>query len=391
MARQMTGEAAVQHGRPSRRGWVLAGVALLALAGGIGWKLTHRGAPGAGGPGGMGGMALPVEATTARQGTMTETLDVPGQVQAGEGVVLAPEIAGRVIKIGFEDGSRVKAGQVLFRLDDSVQRAALAQAQANLQVALNNLGRYQRLLAVNAASAQQVDTAQASARLAQANVQFAAANLGKAWIRAPFDGVAGIRGISLGDYVVNGQPLVSVTQNEMLKVIFKMPEQQARMLQPGLGVSILRSGDFGSSELLAEAPVTAVDGRVDPASRTVQAKVVLDNRSGMLVAGEFVRVRVPTAMASDTVIVPEQAVVPQGGQTYMYVLKPGPKGGLLASQTLVALGLRVNGEAQVVAGVAAGQKVVTAGQQKLMAPVMPVMPVTPTTVVRSAPPVEELR
>jgi membrane fusion protein (multidrug efflux system) len=123
----------------------------------------------------------------------------------------------------------------------------------------------------------------------------------------------------------------------------------------------------------------------------LQGKVLLDNADGRLVAGQFVRVRVPVRSVSDAVIIPDQALVPVGNQTFAYVIVPGKDGGVMASKTTVEVGLRGANRVQVTAGVQSGQQVVTAGQQKLQAPTTPVKLLSPTQVTVPPAEVEELR
>ncbi len=361
---------------------VTAGVLLAATAGAAYyfWPRTADVSPAA------GGFALPVEATPALQQPLAETLTVVGQVIANRGVDVTSEISGKVSKIAFDEGKPVKAGALLIQLDDSVLRAQLAQAEANLKLAENNVGRYQRLLAEQAPSQQQADAAVADVKLARANVQLARANLDKAYLRAPFDGIAGIRQVDLGEYVTPGSVLVNVTENARLRVTFRVPETQANDVKAGANVRI--TADNGVE---VEAPISAIDSRVDPTSRTREVQVFLDNRENHLTAGQFVRVTLPLRGANDAVVVPDQALVPMGNQTFAYVITDGPKGATLSSRTEVTVGLRNDGQVQVTSGIKPGQMVVTAGQQKLQAPVMPVMVLSPTQITVRETPVENLK
>jgi len=204
-------------------------------------------------------------------------------------------------------------------------------------------------------------------------------------IAAPFDGVAGIAQVNVGELVQPGELLVAVTDNARLKVTFKVPDTQATNLDEGAAVAVLAEGREVSGT------IAALDGRVDPLTRTLEAKVVLDNSDGALVAGQFVRVRVPVKAVDDAVTVPDQALLPQGDTVQVFVVVPGENGSQMASRTTVTVGLRAGGKAQIVQGVQAGQMVVTAGQQKLQAPTMPVMVQSPTAITVAPQAVEELR
>lgn len=332
-----------------------------------------------------GGFGIPVEVVEAVSEPMAETLTVAGQVLARTGAELRSEVTARVVSVTFVDGKEVKKGERLLVLDDSVQRATLAQAQANYELAKANIDRYSRLVQIGAASQLQVDTAAAEAKLQQANVQMARANLAKYQIAAPFDGVAGIAQVNVGELVQPGELLVAVTDNAKLKVTFKVPEAQATSLRVGAPVTVIGgNGDV-------QGAIDALDGRVDPASRTLEGKVTIENDEGKLVAGQFVRVRVPVREAADAVVIPDQALVPQGDMNFVYVITAGENGAVMASRTTVEIGLRSADKAQVVKGVDAGQQVVTAGQQKLQAPLMPVTPLSATTITVAPQAVEELR
>lgn len=365
----------------TKRTWMIVLAVLLLVAGGVWWWRhgTAGVAPGAG-PGGAP-MGVPVEGTRAVEEPIAQTLEVVGQVQAENGTELRAEVTGRVVKLNFTDGKPVKAGDVLVVLDDSVQAAALAQAEANLSLAAANVGRYQRLLAEDAASKLQVDQAEADAKVARANVQAAKANLAKMRIAAPFDGVAGIAQVNVGDYIQPGQLLVALTDNRVLKLTFDVPESQAAGLHTGVDVQVAAEGIEGA----VEGKVAALDGRVDPASRTLQGKVMIDNPDGVLMAGQFVRVTVPVKVVSDAVVVPDLALVPQGNQMIVWVVGEGNR----VSPTAVQVGLREQSRAQIVEGIQPGQMVVTAGQQKLQ-PGAPVMVSSPTAIAVPEQAVEHL-
>lgn len=356
------------------------GVAVLAFA--AWWWFGKAEAPK---PQQQGGGGLPVEVVTAVDQPIAETLTVAGQVQARIGAELRSEVTARVVSVTFIDGEAVKRGEPLLVLDDSVQRATLAQAQANYALAKANVERYSRLVGLGAASRLQVDTAEAEAKLQRANIQMARANLAKYQVAAPFDGAAGIAQVNVGELVQPGELLVAVTDNAKLKVTFKVPEAQATSLRLGAPVKVTSDG----AEL--DGVIDALDGRVDPTTRTLEGKVALDNDEGKLVAGQFVRVRVPVREVSEAVVIPDQALIPQGAKMFVFVITAGENGATMASRTTVEVGLRTADKAQIVKGVEAGQRVVTAGQQKLQAPLMPVTPLSPTTINVAPQAVEELR
>lgn len=370
--------------------WLLIGLGIVVLVGaGWWWMRGGKQVEPAAGPA-KGG--LPVEVVAATEGELAETLQVAGQLQANAGVELRSEVTGRVVKLNFKDGQPVKKGTQLVIMDDSVQRATLAQAEASFALADANVGRYQRLVEVGAASKLQVDQAVAQSKLEQANIMMARANLAKFRLAAPFDGVAGIAQVSAGDLVQPGELLVALTDNRTLKVTFKVPEAQATSLKVGAPVEVRADGAPGMAEAtVLEGKIDALDGRVDPASRTLEGKILLDNPDGLMVAGQFVRVRVPVRSVSEAVIIPDQALIPMGANTFVYVIVPGQDGAVMASKTTVEVGIRAANRVQIIQGVQAGQQVVTAGQQKLQAPTVPVKLMSPTQVDVAPAAIEELK
>lgn len=357
-------------GRKNKR-WVgVAAAAVLLLGAWWAWGKMTGGAPAQGGA----KPPLPVEATTALQGRIAESLVVVGQVTPLFGAEIKAEIAGRVVRLNKPDGSNVKKGEEIIRLDDSVLAAQMAQASANLSVAKNTAARTGRLLDVGAASKQEAEQAAAASSLAAANVQLAKANLEKARIVAPFDGVLGVAGVTVGTYVNPGDTLTTLAQPEKVKVVFRLPEAQARQVVTGSDARVLT--DDGQEH---PAKVVAVDSLVDTATRTVQGRIDLDNADGTFTPGQFVRVSVDVKVADNVVLVPDMALVPMGGAMVVYVVNNTDKG-TVSSRTTVEVGLRGNNQAEITKGVNPGQLVVTAGQQKLQAPVMPVKVGSPTTI-----------
>ena len=171
-------------------------------------------------------------------GTMLRELSAVGSLRSNESVVIQPEIAGRVAEILFEEGEAIKQSAPLIRLDDTVFRAELRQAQAQLALSRANFERSTDLFKKGAASARTRDEALAEMRVAEANVALAQAILKKTEITAPFDGVLGLRAVSAGDYVNPGQRIVNIEDVDPIKVDFRIPENHASLLAVGQQIEI---------------------------------------------------------------------------------------------------------------------------------------------------------
>jgi membrane fusion protein (multidrug efflux system) len=350
-------------------------VAGIAGAGIAAWWLQQPGVAASGGPrasvagsaegrGGGGGPVGPiaVEVGVAERVRLVDDTEAVGSLRSRQGVMLRPEVSGRIAEIGFRDGQRVRRGQVLVQLDDTLQRAQLRQAQAQAGIAQTQLQRNRELLSQGFVSQSAVDQSAAALEVAQAQVALARAQQARMRIVAPFDGMAGIRVVDVGDYVKDGADLVNVEDTSQLWVDYRLPERYLARVRPGLAVDV-RFDALPGQRFTGE--VVALDAQVDANGRSVLVRARLDNRAGALRPGMFARARTTLGVRNDALAVPEEALVPQGGKQYLIRVVDGPQGPV--SQRLEArLGARVEGRVEVVDGLAEGDRVVTAGQARLM-------------------------
>jgi membrane fusion protein (multidrug efflux system) len=300
---------------------------------------------------------VPVDAAEAKADTVVIEADAVGTLLSNESVVVRPEIAGRIVVVGFEEGRPVSGGQLMFQFDDSIYAAELEDAQARLELARRTYNRAQELVERGAGTQTARDEATAALQTARAAVQLAEARLTKTTIEAPFEGIAGLRRVSVGDYVAEGQEMVNLEDIDPLKVDFAVPERFLADLELGQAVRVTADA-FPGENFVGE--VYAVNPQIDPASRSVQVRARLDNSQRRLRPGLFVRVNLELARREQAVIVPEDAIVPRGEERFVFRIVDGK-----AALTPVVLGQRRFGEVEVREGLAAGDTVVTAGQLKL--------------------------
>jgi membrane fusion protein (multidrug efflux system) len=273
-------------------------------------------------------------------------------------VVLRPEVAGRVAAIHFREGAPVRKDEILVELDSAVQRAELQQARANLTLAESNHRRTADLFARKFVSQSSLDTARSQLEVARAAVALAEAHLARMQIRAPFDGVVGIRNVSPGDFVQDGDDLVNLADIATLKADFRLPELYLDRIRPGQALDL--TSDVLPGETFA-ATVYAIDPLVDAQGRAVALRARLDNPGGRLRPGMFVRVRLILAERPDVLVVPETALVPAPGDVQFVYRVADDR----AERVEVRTGMRRSAMVEIVAGLAAGELVVTAGQLKL--------------------------
>jgi membrane fusion protein, multidrug efflux system len=345
---------------------IVAIVVVLLAGAGIGggyWYLAGRPAQTAGAAGGPpAGFAMPVEAAPVRVGPSQRQILAVGSLRSNESVTLRPELAGRIAQINFIEGQKVRKGQLLIQLDASVPRAELAQTQASLALAKANYERAQELHKRSAGTERALDEARWKLRNDEAAVRLGEARLEKYALNASFDGVIGLRKVSVGDFVNAGTEIVNVEQIDPLKVDFRVPEVFLASLRTGQRIGLTVDAMPGR-EFAGE--VYAIDPLVDAGGRSVVIRARIANPDDVLRPGLFARVALVVDEKPDAVFVAEQSVVPINDQHFVFKVVDGPQGGKAVAFTRVILGERRKGEAEILEGLSAGDVVVTAGLLKV--------------------------
>jgi membrane fusion protein (multidrug efflux system) len=314
---------------------------------------------------------VPVETAVVASEDVDVTVKAVGTLEAEQAVKVQPKRAGRIVELLMAEGTRVTAGTVLARLEDHDVRARLDQARAaatEAEVRERNAARQHErtraLLSQGIAAQQQYDDlkaerdrALAALDVARANIAFAEAELADTVIVAPFDGVVGRQLVDRGAYVKQGDTLTTIVDADPVEIVFAVPERHAPELRTGqdVGVTVTSHGDRGFP-----GKVTFIDPEVDPVNRTVTVKAVLPNPELALRPGQFATVALTLAHHANAAVVPEEALVPSGDDVLLYVVRDGK-----AEARRVTVGVRLPGRAEIAHGVAAGDVIVRAGQEKL--------------------------
>ena len=315
--------------------------------------------------------AVAVETFEVITVAMPEEATAVGTLRSNESVRLRPEVSGRIRSIHFDEGQPVERGRLLIQFDDSVQRAELQQARANLELAESSFRRTADLFERNYVSLSAREEAASRLEVARAETALALARLERMRIEAPFSGTIGIRNISVGDYVKDGDALVNLEDISVLKVDFRLPEAYLQRIAPGQALEVV------SDTLPGErfpARVLAIDPQVDAQGRAVVVRAELDNPEGRLRPGMFARIRVLLAERPAVAVVPEEALMPAPGEVQsVFKVVDGA-----VRRVDVRTGVRRNAMVEIVAGLSPGDVVVTAGQLKLRDG-LAVRPVPPAT------------
>ncbi len=312
----------------------------------------------AGPPGASGAPpALPVIVALARTEALTDRLRAVGTLAANESVIIRSEIPGRVAQIHFEEGQPVLAGAPLITLDGAEYRAQVAQTEATVTVNRLTFQRAADLVKTNMLSQQDYDQAQARLAESRALLQRHQVMLAKTVLRAPFDGMAGLRLVSPGAYVQPGQDLVNLEDLDPLKIEFRVPERHATAMTVGRALG-LRVDAVPGRRFTGE--IYAIDPRLDAATRTFALRGRVPNGDGLLRPGMFAQVELTVGERPAAVVIPEQAIVPRGDKLYVFKVVDSK-----VAFTPVGTGLRAPGIVEIVDGLVTGDTVVIEGQMKL--------------------------
>ena len=258
---------------------------------------------------------LAVEVATAKQDQLSDDIAAVGSLVSEESVDIAGETNGRIVEILFADGAPVATGDVLFRLDDTLVKAVVADAEARLALAQTVFDRNETLSKTNNVAQSVVDQTNTELTLAESALALAKVQLGKLTIRAPFSGRAGFRSVSVGAYVQAGAPLVHVEKIDLLKAAFSVPELYFSQLAAGQSVMVTADAVPGET---FEAKISAIDPLVDINGRALRIRADLDNAAEKLRPGMLIRISV-RGPARSSVTVPEAAIVPRGNGAVVFI------------------------------------------------------------------------
>ncbi|WP_291297473.1 efflux RND transporter periplasmic adaptor subunit [Elioraea sp.] len=315
-------------------------------------RVAAPAAPRGGGGGGQQVVAAPV-----RVGSVIERVESVGSARARDATTLTSRVSGIVSVIRFEEGQRVKAGDVLVEFDRGTQDAERDQARAQLDDARTRLNRARQLRATQAVAEAQIDQLEAGLRQAEARLRQTDARIEEMKIVAPFAGRVGIRQVSLGALVPPGTAVTTLDDLSHMRVEFAIPEVFVARLERGMPVTA-SSPAFGERRFAGTVEV--VDTRIDPATRAVRLIAAFENRDEILKPGLFLNIDLTLSRRDQAMMVPEDAIDPVADRTFVFAVRNGR-----AVRQEVKLGTRIAGEVEVLDGLANDDQVVVRGLQRL--------------------------
>ena len=290
-----------------------------------------------------------------------------GSLEAVQGVLLTAELPGKVTRIAFEPGTKVKAGDLLLQQDISSEQAQLRAAEATVALTKLALERSKKLLGKKAVAQAKYDSDEALYKQAVAQIDGIRATIRKKTIRAPFAGSLGIRMVDLGQVINEGDPIVSLQRIDPIFVNFSLPQQQLAQVKPGLKVRLTTDAMPGQA---IEGEITAISPEVDAATRNIRVQATVANRQEYLRPGMFVNVSVVLPAREEVLAIPTTAVLyaPYGDTVFVVDAKKSEKGVEpvnVVHQKIVQLGEKRGDFVASLSGLEKGETVVSTGVFKL--------------------------
>lgn len=303
--------------------------------------------------------AVPVIVNRLEAQPFSQTIEALGTLRAVEGVTLSATVTETVSAIHFRDGQRVKAGDVLVEMTSDEERAMLQEAQATLNEAQRQYTRVQSLIKSGLATESVLDERKQAFEVAEAQLQATKSRLNDRRIVAPFDGLVGLRQISVGTLVRPGDTITTLDHDRVMNLDFSVPAVYLGTLQPGLKV-VARADSWGQDGFVGT--VSSVDSRIDPATRSIVIRAEIPNAEFKLKAGMLMSVNLSKAETLE-LLLPEEALVQEGFKKFVFVVQEGEP--LRVTRRQIETGPRRRGEIVVTQGLSAGERVVTHGLMHL--------------------------
>lgn len=298
----------------------------------------------------------------ARQDEIADQVEALGTLQANEAITLTVTVTDTVAAIHFEDGQRVQAGDTLVELTSAVELSAMEAEQLSiLAESRRQVERLEGLVTSGAASESLLDQRRREYQTALARLNIIKAQIDDRRITAPFNGVVGLRNISVGSLLQPGMPITTLDDDSLMKLDFSVPSLHMTTLEPGLEI-IAQSAPFGDH--IFTGTLASVASRIDPVTRAITARAILANDQRLLKPGLLMNV-ILLKNKRLAIVVPEAAIVFEGPQTFAFIVQTDEDGRPIARRSEVRVGTRSPGNVEILQGLAAGDLVVTHGTIKV--------------------------
>lgn len=299
---------------------------------------------------------LNVRAIIVKESTLTDEFFVSGSIIPDEEVDLTFETSGKITDILFKEGSHVSKGELLAKINDAPLQAELRKLESQLKLYTDRMHRQNVLLEKEAVSQEAFQEAQTSLAILRAEIDGVKAKIAQTELRAPFDGIIGLRQMSVGSYASSTTTVAKLTKTNRLKLEFAIPERYAGTVKTDTPINFLVEGDLEKRT----AKIYAIDSHVDSDTRTFTVRALYDNRDGRLFPGRYANISLTTQTFENAISIPSQAIVSEMGIDKVFLYKSGK-----AIPIEITKGLRTESVVQALRGLSAGDTVITTGTMQL--------------------------
>lgn len=297
-----------------------------------------------------------VTACIVKPEKLSNQITASGTIRANEDVQLQPELSGKIVQINFTEGSKVSKGQLLVKINDADLQAQYKKLQLQYSLADQTMKRQKQLLDINGVSQQEYDMAQSSYNTIKADMDFATAQILKTEIRAPFDGVIGLKNVSEGAFVSPTTIIASIQQIDPVKIDFAIPERYSYFLKKNGEVIFNIEGVPGD----LKGQIYAVEPKIDMTTRTVQVRAICPNSKNNIYPGAFAQVKIQLSDIDAAIMIPTEAIIPDINGQKVFIMKNGK-----TLYARVETGIRTEAKIQITKGLKVGDTVLTTGIMQL--------------------------
>lgn len=288
--------------------------------------------------------------------SLTEDITMVGNLLPDEEVDLTFETSGKIVEINFKEGTLVKKGDLLAKVNDKPLQAQLKRHEAQLKLAQDRVYRQSTLLEKDAVSQEAFEQARTELAMLNADIDIVKQNIALTELRAPFDGIIGLRNISEGAYASPNVVVAKLTKISPLKIDMYIPERYADVIGIGTPLSFTVEG----RNQTYNASVYAKESEVDMATRTLAIRATYPNSNGQLMPGRFISAKIRMSDIPQAIAIPTEAIVPEMGVDKVYVYRAGK-----AHATTVKTGLRTDALIHIIEGIELGDTIITSGTLQL--------------------------
>ena len=299
---------------------------------------------------------LNVNAKIIKPQLLTDQIQISGSLMPDEEVDLSFETSGKIVEINFDEGTTVKKGQLLAKVNDRQLQAQLQRLVAQLKLAEDRVFRQNALLERDAVSKEAYEQVKTELATLNADIDLVKANIAMTELRAPFDGVIGLRQVSVGSYASPTTIVAKLTKIIPLKIEFSVPERYASQVKKGTNLNFELEGKLSSFP----AKVYATESRIDQSTRTLTVRALYANSNGAILPGRYASIQLKKEEIPNAIAIPSESIVPEMGKDKVFLYKSGK-----AEPVEITAGIRTEAEVQVIKGLQMGDTIITSGTLQL--------------------------